>query len=267
MRILIKTQEKDLGMLINLNADLGESFGVYHLGNDPLLLKVVTSANIACGFHGGDPSIMARTVDLAKGAGVGIGAHPAFPDLQGFGRRIMHLSTAELKAMILYQVGALDGIARAAGTRVSHVKPHGALNNMACEDFTLAAIVARAVRDYDREMILLAPVLSELAAAGEAAGLPVGLEVFSDRAYTDAGHLVPRDQPGAVFHSTAACTRHVRRMVEQGGIISINGRLLPTRFHSVCVHGDTVHAAETAAQVRQSLEDMGCTVVGLAEAI
>lgn len=252
-------------MKINLNADLGESFGAYQMGNDPLLLKIVKSANVACGFHGGDAWIMTQTVEMALPEGVSIGAHPAFPDLQGFGRRAMHLSALELKAMILYQVGALDGIARAAGTRVSHVKPHGALNNMACENASLATVVAEAIREYDRSVILLAPALSELAKAGTAAGLPVALEVFSDRAYTDTGQLVPRSQPGAVLHDSEACVAQVLRMFEQGGIVSINGKCLPTPFHSVCVHGDNLHAAETAEKVRQGLEAVGCTIVALPE--
>ncbi|RLB73507.1 MAG: LamB/YcsF family protein [Deltaproteobacteria bacterium] len=253
-------------MKINLNADLGESFGAYQMGNDPLLLKVVKSANVACGFHAGDPWIMTQTVEMALPQEVSIGAHPAFPDLQGFGRRAMQLSPLELKASILYQVGALDGITMAMGSHVSHVKPHGALNNMACENAELAKVVAEAVRDYNREMILLAPVLSELAKAGIAAGLPVALEVFSDRAYTDSGNLVPRSQPGAVLHDSTDCVAHVQRMVEQKGIVSINGKYLPTSFHSICVHGDNIHAVETATKVRQRLEEMGCSISTLLEA-
>lgn len=252
-------------MLINLNADLGESFGAYQMGNDSLLLDVVTSANVACGFHAGDPWVMTQTVEMALPKGVSLGAHPAFPDLQGFGRRVMQLSSRELEASILYQVGALDGIAVAMGGRVSHVKPHGALNNMACEDASLAKIVAQAIRDYNQDMILLAPALSELAKAGNAAGLPVALEVFSDRTYTDSGALVSRCLPGAVLHESEECVAHVLRMVEQGGIVSINGKCLPTQFHSICVHGDNVHAAETANKVRQALEDAGCKIATLPE--
>lgn len=252
-------------MQINLNADLGESFGAYQMGNDSMLLDVVKSANVACGFHATDPWIMTQTVELALAKGVSIGAHPAFPDLQGFGRRAMQLSPKELEASILYQVGALDGIARAMGSRVTHVKPHGALNNMACEDADLAKVVAEAIRDYNRDMILLAPALSELAKAGTAAELPVVLEVFSDRAYTDSGHLISRSQPGAVLHESGECVAHVLRMVEQGGIVSINGKCLPTPFHSICVHGDNLNAVETAKKVRHGLEEIGCTIVTLPE--
>ncbi len=252
-------------MNINLNADMGESFGAYQIGNDSLLLKVVKSANLACGFHGGDALVMSQTVELALPEKVSIGAHPGFPDLQGFGRRAMHLPAQELKAMIIYQIGALDGIARSKGTNVSHVKPHGALNNMASENADLARVVAEAVREYDRDMILLAPVLSELAKAGTAAGLPLALEVFSDRAYTDAGQLVPRSQPGSVFHDSEDCVAQVLRMVEQGGVVSINGKCLPTPFHSICVHGDNLHSAETANKVKQGVEAAGCTIVALPE--
>lgn len=252
-------------MKINLNADLGESFGAYQIGNDPLLLKTVKSANVACGFHGGDAWVMTQTVAMALPEEVSIGAHPAFPDLQGFGRRAMIIPGPELKAMIIYQVGALDGIARSKGTKVSHVKPHGALNNMASGDADLAMVIAEAVRDYDRDMILLAPVLSELAKAGTATGLPVALEVFSDRAYTDSGQLVPRSQPGSVFHDSKDCVAQVLRMVERGGIVSINGKYLQTPFHSVCVHGDNVHSVETANKVKQGLEAAGYMIATLPE--
>lgn len=252
-------------MQINLNADLGESFGVYQMGNDALLLEIVKSANVACGFHAGDPGVMTQTMELAVPKGVSIGAHPAFPDLQGFGRRTMQLSPKELKASLHYQIGALDGIAFAMGVRVTHVKPHGALNNMACEDPDLAKVVAEAIRDYRCDMILLAPALSELAQAGDAAGLPVALEIFSDRTYTDAGHLAPRSHPKAVLYDSEECVVHVQRMVERGGIVSLNGKLLPTPFHSVCVHGDNQQAAETADRVRQGLEAVGCSFVTLPE--
>ena len=250
-------------MIINLNADMGEGFGNYRTGNDHLLLKVISSANVASGFHAGDPWVMSETLELAREQRVSIGAHPSFPDLQGFGRRVMHVSPHELKAMILYQIGALDGIARSLGLKVSHVKPHGALNNMACEDSNVAGVVAEAVRGYDPDMILLAPALSELAKAGSAAGLPVALEVFADRAYSETGSLLPRSHAGAVLENPQDCIVNVTRMVEQGGIVSINGTCLPTKFHSVCVHGDNVLAADSAAQVRKRLEELGCTIATL----
>ena len=240
-------------MDINLNADLGESFGAYRMGDDAALMAIIGSANVACGFHGGDPSVMAETVRLAQAAGVSIGAHPSFPDLQGFGRRAMQLGPDELAAVVVYQIGALMGMARSQGARVSHVKPHGAMSNMACEDAAMATTIARAVRSVDPDLILLAPALSQLALAGRAVGLRVADEVFADRAYTDEGHLVPRSQPGAVLADSAACLAHVLRMLAQGGIVSVSGRLLPTAFHSICVHGDNAHAVATAAALRDGL--------------
>ena len=240
-------------MHINLNADLGESFGAWRMGDDRALLAIVGSANVACGFHAGDPLVMTETVQLAREAGVSLGAHPAFPDLQGFGRREMRLSPRELAAVLTYQVGALIGIAQSQGQRVSHVKPHGAMNNMACENAAMAATIAAAVKAIDPQLILLAPALSELATAGRAAGLRVADEVFADRAYTDAGNLLPRSVPGAVLHDSADCLAHVQRMLERGGIVALSGKLLPCRFHSICVHGDSAHAVATAAAVRNGL--------------
>jgi len=252
---------------INLNADLGESFGAWTMGEDAALLGVVNSANIACGFHAGDPLVMRKTVRTALAAGVGLGAHPAYPDLQGFGRRPMTLAPAELEAVILYQIGALAGMAAAEGGRLSHVKPHGALNNQACEDAALADVVARAVRDFDRELVLLAPALSELQAAGQRAGLAVAAEIFADRAYTDAGTLVPRSRPGAVIHDTGAVVAHVLRMLQAGGIVAVSGKLLPTAMHSICVHGDTPGAVDNARRLRAALQAAGWQMAGLNEII
>ena len=254
-------------MKINLNADLGESFGAWTMGEDAALLGVVNSANIACGFHAGDPLVMRNTVRTALAAGVGLGAHPAYPDLQGFGRRPMTLAPAELEAVILYQIGALAGMAAAEGGRLSHVKPHGALNNQACEDAALADVVARAVRDFDRELVLLAPALSELQAAGQRAGLAVAAEIFADRAYTDAGTLVPRSRPGAVLHDADAVVAHVLRMLQAGGIVAASGKLLPTAMHSICVHGDTPGAVDNARRLRAALKAAGWQMAGLNEVI
>lgn len=244
---------------------MGESFGIYRLGNDELLLGIIKSANIATGFHAGDPWVLTQTVKMAHDHHVSIGAHPSFPDLQGFGRRIMHIDAHELRAIVLYQLGALDGIGRGAGIKATHVKPHGALNNMACADDDIANVIATAVRDYDRDLILLAPVFSKLAEAGQQAGLKVALEVFSDRTYTDEGLLVPRSDPRAVIHDSEDCVAHVLRMLESGGVVSINGRRLKTPFHSVCLHGDNVHAVETATLVKGALRDNGFNLVTLPE--
>jgi UPF0271 protein len=254
-------------MKINLNADLGESFGAWTMGEDAALLGVVNSANIACGFHAGDPLVMRTTVRTALAAGVGLGAHPAYPDLQGFGRRPMTLAPAELEAVILYQIGALAGMAAAEGGQLSHVKPHGALNNQACEDAALADVVARAVRAFDPGLILLAPALSELQAAGQRAGLAVAAEIFADRAYTDAATLVPRGRPGAVLHDADAVVAHVLRMLESGGIVAASGKLLPTAMHSICVHGDTPGAVDNARRLRAALQAAGWQMAGLNEVI
>lgn len=254
-------------MKINLNADLGESFGAWTMGEDAALLQIVASANIACGFHAGDPLVMRRTVRTALDAGVGLGAHPAYPDLQGFGRRPMTMAPAELEAAIIYQVGALAGIAAAEGGRLVHVKPHGALNNQACEDAALADTVARAVRAVDRELILMAPALSELISAGERAGLRVAAEVFADRAYTDAGTLVPRKQPGAVLHGDDEVVAHVMRMLDAGGLVAQSGKVLATPMHSICVHGDTPGAVANARRLRTALEAAGWTICGLGDAL
>ena len=254
-------------MLINLNADLGESFGAWTMGADEALLGIVNSANIACGFHAGDPLVMRKTVRSALASGVGLGAHPAYPDLQGFGRRPLQMAPADLEAVVIYQVGALAGMAAAEGGRLSHVKPHGALNNQACEDAALADTVARAVRAVDRELILLAPALSELLAAGQRAGLQVAAEIFADRVYTDAGTLQPRGQPGALLLDADAVVAHVQRMLDAGGLVSGSGKRLPTAMHSICVHGDTPGAAANARRLRTALQAAGWRLVGLPEAL
>lgn len=250
---------------INLNADLGESFGAWTMGDDAAMLRLVGSANLACGFHAGDPLVMRNTLRLAKAQGVSVGAHPSYPDLQGFGRRRMAMPAAELEALLIYQIAALDGMARAEGHRASHVKPHGALSNAACEDRAIADTVARAVRAYDPGLILLAPALSPLHAAGEAAGLPVVAEVFADRAYQDDGQLVPRGQTGAVLHGASACRAHVERMLDERAIVALSGKRLPCRIGSICVHGDGAEAIETARQLRQGLDAAGYALVTLPE--
>lgn len=254
-------------MKINLNADLGESFGAWKMGEDEALLAVVCSANIACGFHAGDPLVMRTTVRAALAAGVGLGAHPAYPDLQGFGRRPMKMAAAELEAAVIYQVGALAGMAAAEGGKLSHVKPHGALNNQACEDAALADTVAHAVRAVDRDLILLAPALSELLMAGERAGLQVAAEIFADRAYTDAGTLAPRSESGSVLHDPDAVLAHVMRMLDAGGIVTQSGKVLRTATHSVCVHGDNPGAVANARRLRSALEGARWRLVGLPEVL
>lgn len=252
-------------MLLNLNADLGESFGPWKMGDDEPLLTVVDSANVACGFHAGDPLVMIHTISTAMAAGVSIGAHPGFPDLQGFGRRPMQLPAAELRALVQYQLAALDGVSASMGLRMSHVKPHGALNNMACEDRQMADVVIQAVKDYNPQLIFLAPVMSQLAAAATHASLTTALEIFADRAYTATGSLVSRHKPGAVLATADACIAHVQAMIAAGGIITEDGDLLATDFHSICVHGDNAHAVDTARQIRTALLNQGHELRALPE--
>jgi len=254
-------------MRLNLNADLGESFGPWRMGDDAGLLDVVNSANVACGQHAGDPLVMRRTVIAASGQGVEIGAHPGYADLQGFGRRPVQLSDEELAATLHYQIGALAGIATACGAPLSHVKPHGALNNLACEDDAVARTVVAAVAACRPDLILLAPVFSELANAARQAGQPVALEVFADRAYTASGHLVPRRLPGAVHEASETCVRQVLGMLEAGGVLTIDGDVLPCDFQSVCVHGDTAHAVRTARDVRAAVQAAGHELVALSDTL
>ena len=254
-------------MKINLNADLGESYGPYTIGNDAALLDIVASANVACGLHGGDPLVIARTVARARANGVSIGAHPGYADLHGFGRRPMALPRDELKALVLYQLGAVAGIARAGGHPITHVKPHGALNNQACADRAIADTIAEAVHEFDPSLILLAPVLSELAAAGTSAGVPVALEIFADRTYRPDGQLTKRSDPGSVLRDAAAAQDHVLQMIERGGIVTRDGAFIATPFHSICVHGDEPTSVDVAREVRAALQQAGHDIVALPETI
>jgi UPF0271 protein len=251
--------------LLNLNADLGESFGPWPMGSDDAMLRIVNSANIACGFHAGDPLVMFTTVGRAKDNGVSIGAHPGFPDLQGFGRRRMDVPLPELEAILTVQIGALDACARAQGVRVTHVKPHGALSNIACAERKVADAVARAVHRLDPTLVLLAPAASQLIAAGRDAGLPIVEEIFADRAYLDDGNLVPRSQPGAMIHGAQASLQHVMRMVEERALISINGKRIPVNPQSICVHGDNADAVSTAQAIRDGLTAAGFRLTGIPE--
>ncbi len=248
---------------INLNADLGESFGPWVMGDDAALLDVVASANLACGFHAGDPEVMRRTVAACVAKGVSIGAHPSYADLQGFGRRALKLSAAEIENLVAYQVGALAGIAALEGGQVSHVKPHGALNNQSCVDAGIAAAIARAVKAVDPQLILLAPAASALLLAGRDAGLRVVEEIFADRAYQDDGQLALRATPGAMVHGAAACAAHVQAMLAEQALIALSGRRIPTAIGSICVHGDGAEAVTVAHHLRQVLESAGWTIAPL----
>jgi UPF0271 protein len=251
-------------MRLDLNADVGESFGAYAIGSDAALMASITSANIAAGFHGGDPSVLRATIRLAKANGVAIGAHPGFPDLVGFGRRDMRVSPSEAEDFVLYQIAAVAGVAAAEGVRLQHVKAHGALYNMAARDAQLAAAIARATAAFDSRLILFGPPDSELLNAGRHAGLSVAVEAFADRAYQPDGSLVPRHLPGAVVHEIEEVVARAVRLATTGSVIAIDGSSMALEVDTLCVHGDTPNAALIATRLRAGLEEAGVTVTGLA---
>ncbi len=253
-------------MRIDLNSDLGESFGPWPMGQDAALMESISSANVACGFHAGDPGAMRTTVALARSKGVAIGAHPGFPDLVGFGRREMKASPQEVEDFVLYQVAALAGIARAQGVHLQHVKAHGALYNMACRDRALADAIARAVAAFDRTLILFGLPNSELLKAGEQAGLRVAAEVFADRAYERDGSLASRLKPGSVIHDVTAVVGRAVTMVRDRQVVALDGSVIPLEADTICLHGDTPGAADLARAVRQGLEAAGITVGNLGSA-
>jgi len=248
---------------IDLNADLGESFGPWPMGTDEALMSSITSANVACGFHAGDPSVMRRTVALAKANGVAVGAHPGFPDLVGFGRREMAASPDEVADMVLYQVAALAGVAASQGVRLQHVKAHGALYNMAAKNRALAEAIARGTAAFDRSLILFGLPDSELLRAGEKAGLRVAAEVFADRAYEPDGTLASRSKPGSVIHDQQEVVARALRMVRDGVVTATNGSTITLRADTICLHGDTPGAATLARLVRRGLDDAGIAVGSL----
>ncbi len=251
---------------VDLNCDMGEGFGAYSIGDDEGVLRYVTSANVACGFHAGDPSVMERTVALAAAAGVSVGAHPGFPDLAGFGRRELAASADEVRAMVLYQVGALGAFAAARGVALTHVKPHGALYNMAARRTDLAVAIAEAVAAYDPSLVLVGLYGSELVKAGNAAGLRCAGEAFADRAYRADGSLVPRSQPGAVIDDPAACAARAVRMVSDGSVTAIGGERVELRPDTICLHGDGDGALELAAALSKALREAGVDIRPLSRA-
>lgn len=248
---------------IDLNCDMGESFGAWRMGNDLEILDVVTSANIACGFHAGDPTTMHRTVEAAVAKGVAVGAHPGLPDLQGFGRRTMAISPREAYDIVVYQVGALAGFARALGGRLSHVKAHGALYNMAAKDFRLSEAIAHAVRDVDRELVLFGLAGSETMRAAQGVGLRAAGEVFADRSYQDDGSLTPRGRPDAMIDDVETALAQVRRMVHEGVVRSTSGTDVRVQADTLCIHGDQPGALAFARRIRAELERDGVSVAGI----
>ncbi len=246
---------------VDLNSDLGESFGVWQMGNDAAMIDVATSVNVACGFHGGDYDTMRKTVELAKARGVSVGAHPGYRDIHGFGRRPFYgMSAREIENLVAYQIGALQGVAALAGYKVTHVKAHGALSNVACEDDATARAIAAGIKAVDPGLVFVVLANSKLVAAGEAANLPMAHEIFADRAYEDDGNLVSRKKPGSVLHDPRQVAERVVRMVQDGAVVSITGKVMKMRTDTVCIHGDTPGAVEIARGVRQALEDAGIEV-------
>ncbi|HLO01724.1 MAG TPA: 5-oxoprolinase subunit PxpA [Symbiobacteriaceae bacterium] len=244
-------------MRVDLNADLGESYGAWAMGADAELLPLITSANVACGFHAGDPQVIAQTVALAKRFGVRVGAHPGYPDRQGFGRRAMGLSPAEIRTDLLYQIGAVAAFCRAEGVPLHHVKPHGALYNRAAVDGGAAEAIAAAIWSFDPGLILYAPPGSQLQKAGEARGLTVWCEVFADRGYRADGTLVPRDQPGALIEDAAKAESQVLQMITEGTVTAVTGERVPVRAQTICLHGDGAHALAFARRLRERLTAAG----------
>jgi 5-oxoprolinase (ATP-hydrolysing) subunit A len=247
-------------MKIDINCDMGESFGSWTLGADAEVLPHITSANIACGAHAGDPSVMRRTVRMARAAAVRVGAHPGFADLQGFGRREMQVDPAELEDSLIAQIGALAAIAQAEGVPLQHVKAHGALYNMAVREQSLAEAIARAIAACGPSLVMFGLPNSALLAAGRAAGLRVAAEGFADRSYEEDGSLTPRGRPGAVIHDPEAVVLRAVRMIRDGIVLTAAGREIPLRVDTICVHGDTPGAPELTRRIHAALTDAGVTI-------
>lgn len=252
---------------VDLNADVGESYGAFRVGADEELLTRVTSANIACGWHAGDPLVMGRTVELAVEAGAGIGAHPGFPDLLGFGRRNLQISQTEAKAYVLYQLGALDAFVRRTGQKMQHVKLHGAMYNMLLKDSALGSGVIEAVLEFDRNLILVGFSGSQFLQMAQARGLRVAHEVFADRAYSPEGGLVPRTSPEALIDSADQAAARALRMVTEGLVQASDGQDVQVRADTICIHGDNPGAVSFALAIRQALEAAGVKIRPMREFI
>lgn len=252
---------------VDLNADLGESFGAYTIGMDSEVLRYITSANVACGFHAGDPVVMQKTVAMAAQQKTAVGAHPGYPDLMGFGRRNMTVSPDEACAYIQYQVGALTAFTKACGVRLQHVKPHGAFYNMAAVNDTLAEAICRGIYAVDPDLIMLGLAGSAHIRAAQKIGLRVASEVFADRGYMDDGTLVPRRMEGAVIHDRKQAIARTVRMVKEGCVETVSGNVIPIRADSICVHGDNPDAIGFVRDIRDALEREGITVTSIADVL
>lgn len=252
---------------VDLNSDLGESFGRYTLGCDDQIIPLITSANVACGYHAADPVVMETTIARAKAAGIQVGAHPGFPDLMGFGRRNMAVSNEEARAYTLYQLGALDAFCRVKGMKLQHVKPHGAMYNMAAKDYALSRAICQAVKEYDPELIILGLSGSETVRAAKDLGLKVAEEVFADRAYEEDGSLVNRRKEGAMITDEELAIARVIRMVKEHKVTSITGKDITIQADSICVHGDGAKSLAFVDKIRKALQTEGVQICPLKELV
>lgn len=252
---------------VDLNADLGESFGAYTIGMDSEVLRYITSANVACGYHAGDPLVMQKTVALAAERNTAVGAHPGFPDLMGFGRRNMNITPDEARAYIKYQVGALMAFTKSCGIKMQHVKPHGAFYNMAAVNDKLAEAICRGIYEVDPELIMLGLAGSAHIRAAESVGLRTASEVFADRGYMEDGTLVPRSMAGAIIHDRNEAIARTIRMVKEGVVETVTGKIIPIKADSICVHGDNPDAVNFVKDIREKLEQEGVIVTCIADVI
>ena len=247
-------------MEININCDLGESSKLHSTENDPLLLKIVNSANIACGYHAGDKPTMEKTIEISKENNVSIGAHPSFNDPENFGRKRLNLPSGEITKLIIDQINILSNIANTSGIKVTHVKPHGALNNMACEDYELAKIISDSIIQVNKDLIFLVPTGSQMENAGKKLGMKIATEIFADRNYEDNGNLVSRSKSNAMITDPEIAKKHVIKMVENQALNCYSGKQIPCEIDSVCIHGDGQSAVKTAKQIKEGLIKAGVTL-------
>lgn len=250
---------------VDLNSDLGESFGRYTLGMDDKVIPLISSANVACGYHASDPVVMEKTIAMAKEAGIRVGAHPGFPDLMGFGRRNMNLTPAEAKAYTLYQLGALDAFCKAAGVKMQHVKPHGAFYNMAAKDPVLSKAVCEAIKSYDDSLIVMGLSGGELVKASQEMGMRTAMEVFADRAYEEDGTLVDRRKEGSMITDENEAIARVVRMVKEKKVTAVTGKDIAIKADSICVHGDGVKALAFVEKIRETFREEGIDITSLDE--
>ena len=247
-------------MEININCDLGESSKLHSTKNDPLLLNIVNSANIACGYHAGDKTTMEKTIAISKKNKVSIGAHPSFKDRENFGRKRLNLPSSAIAKLITDQINILADIASANEMKVTHIKPHGALNNMACEDYELAKIISKSIISVNKDLIFLVPTGSQMEKAGKKFGMKIAAEIFADRNYEDNGNLIPRGKENAMIVDPEIAKKHVVKMIESQSLNCYSGRQIPCEIDSICVHGDGKNAVETAAQIKVGLINSGVTL-------